>query len=56
LKGQVSDVEVKLEAERKWVEKVQGALKLRVYTDDCDTVILPRDTTKYFVDNSLLIY
>ena len=41
LKGQVSDVEVKLEAERKWVEKVQGALKLRVYADDCDTVMMP---------------
>jgi hypothetical protein len=41
LKGQVSDVEVKLEAERKWVEKVQGALRLRVYADDCDTVIIP---------------
>ena len=41
LKGKVSDIEVKLEAERKWVEKVQGALKLRVYADDCDTVIIP---------------
>ncbi|KAH8682847.1 4-hydroxyacetophenone monooxygenase [Tricladium varicosporioides] len=44
LKATASEVEVREEAEREWVERVQGALRERVYADNCDTYYVDQKT------------